>query len=225
MLGACDPGDDRATAPTDPEPVATGAVRPSEGPGVPATPGLPSATLPPVDQFTFPRGADDVVVQVSIGVPVGPSVPLLTVYGSGRVIAGTDEGWRTGEVSEFAIQRLLDDAESVGLLDEPLVQRRADVLTSVEADGSEDPDIAVRLAVDGRVLLHELDLLRIERPPGIRAFVSEVTVENRFGLTDIFEPEAWIVCSTNECDVVETATDSSSRPVLPHERASALLTP
>lgn len=189
----------------------------------------PSATLPPVDQFTFPRGVDDVIVQVAIGVPVGPTVPLLTVYGDGTVIAGTDEGWRTGEISEFAIQRLLDDAESVGLLDDVLIQRRTDVLTSAGddagADAATDPDITVRLDVDGRVLVHQLDLQRIERPPNIRAFLSKVTVENRFDLTEIFEPEAWIACSVTECEVVVVPADASSRPVLPHENPSRLLTP
>ena len=169
------------------------------------------------------------VVQVSIGVRLGPTVPLLTVYGDGTVIAGTDDGWRTGEISEFAIQRLLDDAESVGLLDEELVQRRTDVLTSVVDDGGSgtatDPDITVRLDVDGRALVHQLDLQRIERPPSIRAFLSEATVENRFGLTEVFEPDAWIVCSSSRCEVAGAAADASSRPVLPHEDPADLLTP
>lgn len=169
------------------------------------------------------------VVQVSIGVPIGPTVPLLTVYGNGTVIAGTEDGWRTGEISELTIQRLLDDAQSVGLLDDELVQRRTDVLTSTDggtgSDTAANPDITVRLDVDGRVLVHQLDLQRIERPPSIRVFISEVTVENRFGLTEVFEPDVWIVCSPAECEVADVAADASSRPVLPHEDPSRLLTP
>ncbi len=217
------------TSPTDPSPTVAEPARPSESLDDAPSREPPSATLPPVDQFTFPRGAADVVVQVSIGVPVGPTVPLLTVYGDGTVIAGTDDGWRTGEISEFSIQRLLDDAESVGLLDDELVQRRSDVPTSADdgtgTDARADPDITVRLDVDGRVLVHQLDLQRIERPPGIRVFLSEVTVENRFGLTEVFEPDTWIVCSPAECEVVAVAADASSRPVLPHEDPDRLLTP
>lgn len=191
--------------------------------------------MPPV--YSFPDGADDVVAQISIGVPTGPPVPLLTVYGDGVMIAGTRDGWRTGRVSAFAIQELLDDAESVGLLDEPLVQRRADVLTPATTTGdggldgsadrgtAPDPDITIRLDVDGRVLVHELDLQRIERPPGIRAFVSAATVENRFGLTEEFDPGAWIDCSASACDIVTEPVDPDSRPVLPHEDPDALLVP
>lgn len=208
------------------------SARPS-GPPDDATPEAPSATLPPVDQFTFPRGARDVVVQVSTGTPVGPTIPLLTVYGDGAVIAGTDDGWRRGQISEFAIQRLLDDADSVGLLDDELVLRRTDLLSSAAddpaddsaADPAADPDITVCLAVDGRVLVHQLDLARIERPPSIRAFLSEATTRNRFDLTETYEPDAWIACTVDICEIVANSVDASSRPVLPGEDPSALVTP
>ncbi|HSL74544.1 MAG TPA: hypothetical protein VK853_08750 [Ilumatobacteraceae bacterium] len=185
----------------------------------------PSATLPPVDQFTHPRGATDVIVQVSTGTPVGPTMPVLTVYGDGAVIAGTADGWRSGRISELAIQRLLADAESVGLLDDELVLRRTDLLSSRDDDTATDPDITVLLAVNGRTLVHQLDLARIERPPSIRAFLSEATIQNRFALTEPFEPTTWIACTIDGCDIVADAVDAASRPVLPGENPSDLAAP
>ena len=152
-------------------------------------------------------------------------MPVLTVYGDGAVIAGTADGWRSGRISELAIQRLLADAESVGLLDDELVLRRTDLLSSRDDDTATDPDITVLLAVNGRTLVHQLDLARIERPPSIRAFLSEATIQNRFALTEPFEPTTWIACTIDGCDIVADAVDAASRPVLPGENPSDLAAP
>ncbi len=166
--------------------------------------------------------------------PVGPDVPLLTVYGDGDVVAGTNEGWRSGTVSDLAIQGLLDDAESVGLLDNALVLRvpeeasttiSGDPSASVPPPAPRGPDFTIRFDVDGRVLEHQLDLARIERPPAIWTFLNTATTANRFDLTEPFEPSSWIACSPDGCEVVATALDASSRPVLPHEDPSSLLDP
>jgi hypothetical protein len=170
------------------------------------------------------------VVQISVDAPTGPDVPLLTVYGDGAVIAATNDGWRLGRVSDLAVQDLLDDAKAVGLLDEPLTLRGPDPpppgsAASTGTEPSDSPDISIRVAVDGRTLLHELDLSRIERPPGIRVFLNAATVENRFDLTTPFDPSAWISCAADQCEIVATQQDPASRPVLPHEDATDLLVP
>jgi hypothetical protein len=203
-------GSDRTSAPT---------TDPLSGAGPKADPessGRAFATLPSVDQFTYPTAATDVVAQIAVRVPVGPDVPLLTVYGDGTVITATNEGWRTGRISDLDVQGLLDDAESVGLLDDALVLRGPDSTTV-------GPDVTMRFDVDGRMLVHELDLARIERPPGIRVFINDATVGNRFDLTDIFEPTAWITCSDDGCEAVATQRDATSRPVLPDEDPADLL--
>ncbi len=171
------------------------------------------------------------MAQISVDAPAGPDVPLLTVYGDGAVVAATNDGWRIGRISDLAVQDLLDDAKSVGLLDEPLIPSwtrtaptgRALPSTSIEPGDS--PDITIRFAVDGRTLLHELDLSRIERPPGIRVFLNAATVENRFDLTAPFDPTAWISCTAEQCEIVAAQQDPTSRPVLPHEDAADLLAP
>ncbi len=209
LVVACD-GRDRQSTPTTTAPTAVDQQ----------VPGL--ETLPPVDRFTYPTGGDDVVMQALVRAPLGPDVPLLTVYGDGVVVAATNDGWRTGVISDLDVQGLLDDAEGVGLLGEPLVLRSGSVTT--QNDGSSSaPDIIVRFDVNGRTLVHEFDLARIERPPGIRALVNNVTVANRFDLSDIFEPGAWIACTDDGCELVPAAVDSSSRPVLPHEDPAELL--
>jgi hypothetical protein len=228
LLAACDPADGAATPPS----VTLGADEDETtvGDAPPAAPAL--ATLPPVDRFTYPTGADDIVVQVLVRVPLGPDVPLLTVYGDGDVIAGTNEGWRSGTVSDLAIQGLLDDAESVGLLDNALVLRVPEKTgTTVSGDTSASlpsplppgPDFTIRFDVDGRVLEHQLDLARIERPPAIWVFLTSATTANRFDLTEPYEPDAWIACSPAGCELVPTALDTSSRPLLPHEDPGSLV--
>ena len=176
-------------------------------------------TLPSVDRFTYSTAPNDVVAQIAVRVPLGPDVPLLTVYGDGIVVAATNEGWRSGRISDLDVQGLLDDAESVGLLDDALVLR------SPDTPGEPGPDITMRFAVDGRNLVHELDLARIERPPGIRVFINDATVANRFDLTDTFEPTSWITCSPDGCEVVATRRDADSRPVLPNEDPADLVAP
>jgi hypothetical protein len=179
--------------------------------------------LPAVDRFTHPTGDLEVVVQVSVRAEAGPSVPLLTVYGGGTVVAGTRSGWRTGRITELDLQALLDDAEGVGLLDEALVLRRPNPSVAGDRDYS-TPDITVSFDVDGRRLVHQLDLARIERPPSIRAFLNEITVNDRFELDAPFDPDEWIACTgESSCLVVEAQQDPTSRPVLPHEDASALV--
>lgn len=187
--------------------------RAAEGSSAPAAPGF--ATLPPVDRFDYPSAAGDVVAQVSIRVPVGPSVPILTVYGDGTVIAATNDGWRTGQLSGLDIQGLLDDADAIGLLDDDLILRGPDTTT--------EPDITIRFDVNGRRLVHELDLARIERPPAIRVLINDATVGNRFGLTEVFVPESWIDCTPDGCRADTVQRDSSSRPVLPGESIADLV--
>ncbi len=205
-------GSDRGSAPTT-------APLSVEDPAVETRSTEPAfATLPSVDQFTYPTAGSDVVAQIAVRVPLGPDVPLMTVYGDGTAIAATNEGWRTGRIADLDIQDLLDDAESVGLLDDTLVLRGPDP-TRV------GPDITMRFDVDGRMLVHQLDLSRIERPPGIRVFVNDATVGNRFDLTDIFEPTAWIACSDDGCEIVAAPRDAASRPVLPDEDPADLLGP
>jgi hypothetical protein len=209
--------------------VSTGAGPSTDAPNVEAAgPGF--ATLPPVDQFTYPTGTRDVVAQISVDAPAGPDVPLLTVYGDGAVVAATSDGWRLGRVSDLAVQGLLDDAKSVGLLDEPLILRGPAPPPPSSGAGtssgpSDSPDITIRFDVDGRTLQHELDLSRIERPPGIRVFLNASTVENRFDLTTPFDPTAWISCTAEQCEIVATQQDPTSRPVLPHEDGADLLAP
>jgi hypothetical protein len=173
-------------------------------------------TLPPVDRFTYPSGADDVVVQIAVRAATGPDVPLLTVYGDGTVVAGTADGWRTGRLDDLQIQAFLDDTEAVGLLDRPLVLRGPDPAPT--------PDITVDLAVNGRVLRHELDLVRIERPPAIRAFLNTTTVENRFDLVEPFDPGRWVTCTVDGlCTLSATQQDAASRPVLRGEDPTVYL--
>ena len=160
------------------------------------------------------------MAQIAVRTPLGPDVPLLTVYGDRTVIAATNDGWRVGVISDLDVQGLLDDAESVGLLDDALVLRGPDAVVDVTPVG---PDITMRFDVNGRTLVHQLDLARIERPPGIRVFINNTTVGNRFDLTDPFEPEAWIACSQEGCDVVASRRDAASRPVLPDEDPVDLL--
>lgn len=222
LLAACDPADDAAMPPSatlesDRTETTTGGDAP------PAAPAF--ATLPPVDSFTYPTGADDIVVQVLVSAPVGPDVPLLTVYGDGDVVAGTNEGWRSGTISDLEVQGLLDDAESVGLLDDALVLRGPEGASATVSGDTPAPDFTIRFDVDGRVLEHQLDLARIERPPAIWAFLNAATIANRFDLTERFEPGAWIACSTDGCEVVSAALDASSRPVLPHEDPNSLVDP
>jgi hypothetical protein len=230
LLAACDPADGATTSPS----TAFGSdeTETTAGDAPPAAPAF--ATLPPVDRFTYPTGTDDVVVQVLVSAPLGPDVPLLTVYGDGDVVAGTKDGWRVGTASDLEVQGLLDDADSVGLLDEALVLRgpegataavSGDTSASVVPPPPPGPDFTIRFDVDGRVLEHELDLVRIERPPAIWAFLNTATTANRFGLTERFEPGAWIACSSDGCEVVPAALDASSRPVLPHEDPSSLVDP
>ena len=227
LLAACDPADGATT----PSSVTLGSDE-TETTADDAPPAAPSfATLPPVDRFTYPTGADDVVAQVLVRA-IGPDVPLLTVYGDGDVVAGTTDGWRAGTATDLQIQGLLDDAESVGLLDDALVLRRPEgagatasggASASVLAPPPTGPDFTIRFDVDGRVLEHQLDLARIERPPAIREFLNTATTANRFGLTERFEPDAWIACSSDGCEIVPTALDASTRPVLPHEDPVSLL--
>jgi hypothetical protein len=205
-------GSDRGSAPTT-TPLSGADPAVETGPTEPTF-----ATLPSVDQFTYPTASGDVVAQIAVRVPLGPDVPLMTVYGDGTAITATNEGWRTGRITDLDVQALLDDAESVGLLDDALVLRGPDS-TSV------GPDITMRFDVDGRLLVHQLDLSRIERPPGIRVFVNDATVGNRFDLTDVFEPTAWIACSDDGCEIVATPRDAASRPVLPSEDPADLLAP
>ena len=207
-------GSDRA-APATTAPLS-GDARPAE-----TNPSGPTfATLPSVDRFTYPTGSSDVVAQIAVRTPLGPDVPLFTVYGDRTAITATNDGWRVGRISDLDVQGLLDDAESVGLLDDALVLRGPDPDDDATSVG---PDITMHFVVNGRTLVHELDLARIERPPDIRVFINNATVGNRFELTEPFEPTSWIACSDDGCEVVASPRDAASRPVLPDEDPADLL--
>lgn len=177
----------------------------------------PFQTLPPVGSYRYPTAPNAVVVQISSRVPAGPAVPLLTVYGDGLVIAGTTAGWFQGSIADGDIQLFLDEAESVGLLDDELTLRGP--------DAGADPDLTVLLDVDGTRRVHEFDLSRIERPVALRAFLQDASVYNRFALSDPVDAGAWVACDdTGGCEVAPTPSSPSDRPVLPHEDVGDLLT-
>jgi hypothetical protein len=137
---------------------------------VPAATTTSFETLPPVGVFNYPTGSDDVIAQISVDLDAPVAMPLLTIYGSGRTIAAVDDQWRTGSITDLDLQDFFDDARSIGLLDDDLVLRGR-----IE---SEQPNIAVFFDVDGRRLNHELDLVRIERPASMRAFLQRAATSN-----------------------------------------------
>ena len=122
------------------------------------------------------------------------------------------------------VQQFLDEADRIGLLDEPLVLRGHDI--------DSPPGITVRLSADGRYLLHQFDLSRIDRPPELRIFLHRWTATNRFGLAEPFEPSEWIDCDAPAppsaeptCRVVDRQIAPSDRPLLPHESDATALLP
>jgi hypothetical protein len=181
-------------------------------------------TLPPVGEYSYPTGTTDVVVQIAVD-DQGLDVPLLTVYGGLTAVASTDDGWRSGTITDFTLQEFLADAASVGLLDGSLSLRGP--------DPSAAPQIVVRFDVDGTPLIHELDLSAIERPPALRRFLQDATSSNRFDLTDRYDPGTWITCEPTVgpdapspfCSVVDEQSTDRDRPILPHESDPTLLLP
>lgn len=191
------------------------ATTPSTPPAARPAPSPAFETLPPVGSYVYDTTEGTVIAQISSRVPRGPDVPLLTLYGDGLVIAGTTGGWFSGRLADGDIQLFLDDAESVGLLDESLSLRGPDT-------GAE-PDLTVEFDVDGMPREHEFDLSRIERPVALRAFLQDASVYNRFELTEPFDPGAWLSCNDDGCTVAETPSSAADRPVLPHEEVESLL--
>jgi hypothetical protein len=188
-----------------------------------ATGGSRFEVLPPVGHRDHPAGPSDVIVQVSVD-RAGLAIPLLTVYGGLRAVAITDDGWRTGTVTDFMVQQFLDEADGVGLLDEPLVLRGPDI--------DSPPQITVRLRADGHDLLHEFDLSRIDRPPALRIFLHRWTATNRYQLDEPFDPTEWIACDAPAaqsveptCRVADRQISPSDRPLLPHESDATALLP
>jgi hypothetical protein len=181
---------------------------------VPAATTTSFETLPPVGVFNYPTGSDDVIAQISVDLDAPIAMPLLTIYGSGRTIAAVDDQWRTGSITDLDLQDFFDDARSIGLLDDDLVLRGR-----IE---SEQPNIAVFFDVDGRRLNHELDLVRIERPASMRAFLQRAATSNLFELTDGYEPATWINCVGGVCTVADEPGDDFARPVLPHDDVGTL---
>ncbi len=198
VSGACTGGPNERATPPSPSPATTTIV-----------------TLPPVGVFTYPSGPGELIVQIRADADGPVSIPLLTVYGDGRAVAAVADGWLEGRVTDLELQEFLDDAHSVGLLDDDLVLR------GVDADGR--ADIEVEFAVDGRRLLHQFDLARIERPIALRAFLVRAATDNVFGLTAAYEPPLWINCTDEECATADAAGGEFSRPVLlPYEDLDTL---
>lgn len=156
------------------------------------------------------------IAQITVdgGGPV--TVPLLTVYGDGRVITAVDGMWLDGIVFDFELQEFFEEVRSVGLLRNELVLRGP--------EDDETPDIRVDLAVDGRELTHELDLFRIERPTQPRAFLQRAATDNYFELTEPYSPDdGWLVCTDEStCSIETDQVGAEDRPVLPHEDVAAL---
>lgn len=188
----------------------------SGAPGTPVTdpPVATLGTLPPVGTYRHPTGPADVVGQVTVNVTGTAGLPTLTVYGDGRVVSNTRDGWRTGVVSEVEIQELLAGVDAVGLLDAPLSLRGVRPRTR--------PDFEVRLRVDGEELTHALDLAAIERPPALWIHLHRIGTQNPFGLTEPFVPEAWVSCADGRCTAVDARRTADDRPVLPHEDVAAV---
>ena len=208
----CSGSDDAASTTT------TDAMVPASEPApVTTTAASPGGfeTLPPVNSYAYDTTAGTVIARISSRVPVGPAVPLLTIYGDGRVVAGTTGGWFEGRLADGDIQLFLDEAESVGLLGDPLTLRGP--------DSGAEPDLTVLFDVDGTPRFHEFDLSRIERPVALRAFLQDASVYNRFGLADPFDPGAWLSCGDGGCTVLDAPASPADRPVLPHEDADSLV--
>ncbi len=180
----------------------------------------PFQTLPPVGEYAYPKGPNDIVVQISVD-DQGLAIPLLTVYGGLTVVASTEASWRTGTITDFDVQEFLADAASVGLLDEPLSLRGPDRQAAAQ--------ITMRLDVDGTALTHEFDLSAIERPPALRRFLQQAASSNPFGLNEPYDPGSWITCepasSSPGCSVVDDQLTERDRPVLPHEPDPVALLP
>jgi len=172
-------------------------------------------TLPPVGVHTYPAGVDDVIVQISVDVDAPLALPVLTVYGNGRVVNAVGDEWRQGRTTDLVLQDVFDEADSIGLLDDDLVLRG-------QIDEGQ-PNIAVFLDVDGRQLNHELDLVRIERQVTIRAFLQRTATANTFDLTEVYDPEAWINCDGDVCALGDEPGDVIARPVMPNENLATLM--
>ncbi len=172
-------------------------------------------TLPPVPIYAYSDAAGDVIAQIAVDGETPLTVPMLTIYGDGRVIGVFEDEWLEGSLSDVTIQQFFDEAETLGFLGESLSLR------GPEPD--DRPDIAIELAVDGQQLRHELDLVRIEWPAAPRAFLQRVAVQNPVGLAVPFEPSAWVSCSSTTCELTDERGELDDRPVLPHEEPEQLL--
>lgn len=236
FVTACTPGggSDDATPPSDPTTIETPTTTPSPAETIDVRssgmtpPGASTVgTLPLVSDHTYPTAPDAVVLQLSVD-DRGLSVPLLTVYGSLEAVARTDEGWRTGGVTDFQIQDLLDEADGVGLLGDQLELRGPDLQAPA--------DITVAVFADGIDVVHQFDLSQIERPPALRVLLSRWALSNPLGLDEPFDPASWITCtdragvaasegSDRLCRVVTGQATADDRPLLPHEPDATALLP
>ncbi|MGI9646302.1 MAG: hypothetical protein ACR2O6_13430 [Ilumatobacteraceae bacterium] len=170
------------------------------------------ATLPPVGSYLYPTEPDTVIIQIVAGA-VQP-LPVLTIYGDGRIISVDGDQWVQGTLSDIDVQEFFRDADAVGLLDQPL---------DLRSTGSGAPDIAVLLEVDGLRLRHSFDVAEIERPAALRSFLVQSSVLNEFELADPFKPEAWVSCTDGLCTASPDRATAEDRPVLPHEDLDSVL--
>ena len=188
----------------------------TSAPGWSIAPGF--ETLPPAPAFSYPMGADDIVVQV-LGATAGPiSLPLLTVYGDRTVVAAVD-GWRTGEIGDGTLQLFLDEARSVGLLDGELDRRDP-------RRAGEPLDIAVVLDVDGTRLDHAFDVGGIDESEAFWAFLIRSATQNVFDLRERLAADSWIACTGEDldtCRAVDAPTSDADRPLLRGETSAELL--
>jgi len=162
LLAAC--GDD--TKSTDSTTGATTGTTGSTG-----TPATTDPSLPPQAEIAHPGGADDVILRLGyVGgfVPVGyafTNVPTLLVSGDGRLITQAPvaaiypgpllPALNVRTISEAGIQKLLQLADTAGLLKTP-PDYSGEILVA------DAPDTQVVISADGATYIHQAPALGFE---------------------------------------------------------------